>query len=217
MSNTPTISRIWTACLGVAVVAAAALVPRSAAQSPSAKAARNFGSAHGACGPGQPYIERFTPAMRHLAPYASVAAAARGAVLVLVGAPVGFRTRVTRQGEVHTVASFRHPLLLKSYKGGPQTGAATVRVEFRGGTAMVQGHCTEGQGPTLRKSQLYLIFAIRRNEGRLFSWFAFPVDPHTGAVGGALGTHQRHIVGVIAETRAVVAKQRAKGKGGGGQ
>jgi hypothetical protein len=220
MSNRPTISRVRIAFLGVAVVAAIALVPRSAAGQSAPPASGKKASAHGACGPDHPYVEvsGFWSDLHRDG--SSVVAAAKAASLVLVGTPSSLRTVVAKRRAGDTVltkATFAQPLILKSPAGGPASGAGAVSVTFPGGTALVAGLCTQDTGPLLRKGALYLVFSTARPDGGYFAWNAYPVNPKTGEVGPSWqggftrAGHTRHIDSLTIEIRAVAANEGAKG------
>lgn len=209
------------------VVAAALLALEGVAGSQTAAravtgAAGRKASVHGACGPGHPYVQvsGFSSDLRNDGP--SVAAAVKAADLVLVGSPSSFRTVVADRrtgGTVRTEATFLEPLILKSPPEGPTNGPKTVRVAFPGGTALVANRCTQDPGPALRKGGLYLVFAAGRPGGGYFSWNAYPIDPSTGKVGsswrGSFSRRgrRRRIDKMIAEIRAVAARERRKTEG----
>ncbi|MGH9534204.1 MAG: hypothetical protein ACRD2E_05040 [Terriglobales bacterium] len=186
----------------------------------------NFGSAHGACGPGHPYIMRQAFTIADPAPGAqlgtSVTGAARTSDLVLVGMPTGFVSGPSPAGlRVVTTATFGYPLVLKSPPGGPRNGVAAVKVRFAGGTAMLGGHCTQDLGllggtAPMYAGDTYLVFADLDARSETYAGgFAYLIDPKTGAVVVPPGDFLvgfpagAKLAGTLATIRAEVTKQRA--------
>jgi hypothetical protein len=228
MSNRPTISRVRTAFLGAAVVAAVALVPRSAAGQ-SATTPPGQVSAHGACGPGHPNVELFVdPPIGMPGPGYSrrkdsaVGAVVRRTDLVMVGRVASAATAAGKNG-IWTTATFDYPLILKSPPGGPAPGAAEASARFFGGTAMFRGACTKQRGNDLLPGKLYLVFAKVIDSGRRLGQLdgeAYTVQEPSGLLAGRiladlyfpLGVRPT-LAAVVAEIKAEVAREKAAAGG----
>lgn len=229
MSKSPAIVRLRLAVIIVATVAAVVFVPCWAAGQSAPASSSQRVSAHGACGPGHPYVERFAappvgvpPPGRGRRSDLTVAARTRRSDLVLVGRVARARAAAGSAG-IWTNATFDYPLILKSPPSGPVPGARSVSVRFLGGTALFQGSCTRQYGNDLRPGDLYLVFAGVMAAGRHRGDFvggASPVEEPSGLLAERSGPRIYFPPGqpdtlaqVVAEVKAEVAREKAAAGG----
>ncbi|MGH9526256.1 MAG: hypothetical protein ACRD2F_06250 [Terriglobales bacterium] len=185
----------------------------------------NFGSAHGACGPGQPYVEQYLPQPAGLPPPGfdpnrddTITGFTRRAELVMVGRVANVSAAVDQYG-VWTTATFNYPLILKSPPGGPASGVPKVSVRFVGGTAMFRGICSRQLGNSLYPGSLYLVFARTVKRGRRRGQFvgeASPVEEPSGLLTERTGPHiyippgkPNALTAVVGEIRAELAREKS--------
>lgn len=152
----------------------------------------NYGPADGACGPDHPFIQKVIPApIGDPAPGRthglSVTGLTRRSDLVPLGRPTGFTAAPGRYGRIETTATFAYPMVLKSPSGGPHSGVKSVQVKFFGGTALMDGVCTEdldgSAGQTvMRAGGLYLIFAASTPGGAFSGALAYAIDEKTAKI-----------------------------------
>ncbi|MGH9525445.1 MAG: hypothetical protein ACRD2F_02125 [Terriglobales bacterium] len=186
----------------------------------------NFGSAHGACGPGQPYVEQRFWKPIGLPPPGfnpntddTITGFTRRFELVMVGRVANISVAAGREYGVWTTATFNYPLILKSPPGGPASGVPKVSVRFLGGTAMFQGVCTRQFGSSLYPGSLYLVFAWTVERGRhrgQFGGEASPVEEPSGLLTEQTGPHiyippgkPNALTAVVGEIRAELEREKS--------
>ncbi|MGH9526255.1 MAG: hypothetical protein ACRD2F_06245 [Terriglobales bacterium] len=196
----------------------------------------NYGPAGGACGPDHPFIQKViqapigdpAPGRAH---GLSVAGLTRRSDLVLLGRPTGFSAAPGRYGRIETTATFAYPMVLKSPAGGPSSGVKSVQVNFVGGTALMDGICTEDLAGSVGQTQmhaggLYLVFAgLDKSGGGFWGGPVYAIDEKTAHVVSP-ATYARlrkgtadSLVPAIRAINAEVARERraAEARSGGQQ
>lgn len=224
-----------TAVLLLAVAASGQGRPRKAAPAVMSGPA-NYGPAHGACGPDQPFIQKVIPppigdpvpgGMHGV----SVAGLTGRRDLVLLGRPTGFSAAPGRYGGIETTATFAYPMVLKSPADGPRSGVKSVQVNFVGGTALMDGVCTEDLAGSAWQAQmhaggLYLVFAgLDKSDRRFWGGPVYAIDEKTAHIISP-ATYARlrkgtpdSLVPAIRAINAEVARERraAQARSGGQQ